>query len=85
MKPEDVMRDLETMAARLAARKCMYMAGVLFQYYDGEFAEETKEARKQAARRYFDLSRQQADELAAQAKPPKELVAPRGIEPLFPE
>jgi hypothetical protein len=43
----------------LAARKCPYMAGVLLQYYDGEFAPETKDARLQAARKYYDLARQQ--------------------------
>jgi hypothetical protein len=64
-KPEEVMRELNAMAEKLAARNCWYMAGVLLQYYDGEFAEETKSARLQAARKYFDASRQQSDDRPA--------------------
>jgi|GEM_PF-1852083 hypothetical protein len=70
-KPDEVFRELEAMAERLTARKCWYMAGVLMQYYDGEFADETKAARLQAARRYFDIARQRDIERETQAATPK--------------
>lgn len=55
--PEEVLRELELMAVRLAERKCTYLAGVLLQYYDGEFAAETAAARRAAAQKYFELGR----------------------------
>lgn len=56
----ELMRELEGMAERLAERKCPYMAATLMQYYDGEFASETKEARMKFAKTYDEMARQQA-------------------------
>lgn len=57
------------MAVDLAARKCPYMAAVLLQYYDGDFALETKDERLKAARIYLDQAREQA--LARESKTPQ--------------
>ena len=54
------MQELEKMAQQLAARKCSYMAAVLLQYYDGDFAMETKEARMKMAQMYRDIAREEA-------------------------
>jgi hypothetical protein len=59
--PDELLREVTQMAERLAERKCVYMAGVLLYYYDGEFAEETKTARQLAAKKYFDLARAQTN------------------------
>ena len=56
--PSEVLKELETMAANLGARKCPYLAAVLLQYYDGDCAAETKEARLQMSRKYLDLARE---------------------------
>ena len=56
------------MAERLVKRKCPYMAAVLVQYYDGEFAVETKEARMTAARKYLDMARDQNVEKSSEPK-----------------
>ena len=57
--PEDVLRELEEMAKRLAARKCFYLAAVLLRDYDGDCAAETKTERLKSAGRYSELSREQ--------------------------
>lgn len=57
--PEELLRNLEEQARRLASQGCPYLAGVLLQYYDGDCAEETKSARLRAAKVYFDLARRQ--------------------------
>ena len=36
--------------------KCLYLARVLLEKYDGNLADETKAARMKAARKYFDLA-----------------------------
>jgi hypothetical protein len=51
-----LLQTLEEKAKRLASSNCPYMAGVILAYYDGEQAEETKDARIAAAKKYFDLS-----------------------------
>ena len=63
------MQELEKMAQQLAARKCSYMAAMLLQYYDGEFALETNESRQKMAKMYRDIAREEiaVRETAAQA------------------
>jgi len=68
-KPEELLRELEARAERLAERKCHYMAGVLLQYYDGEFAADTKDARLRKARHYFEQARVLARDTAPPATP----------------
>ena len=65
---QEVMQELEKMSQQLAARKCSYMAAVLLQYYDGEFALETKEARLKLAQMYRDIAREEAAVREASAK-----------------
>jgi hypothetical protein len=60
--PSELLKELETMAANLASRKCPYLAAVLLQYYDGEFAAETLEARRKIARAYLDQAREQSQD-----------------------
>ena len=67
--PADLLKQLEKMAADLADRKCPYMAAVLLQYYDGDFALETRDERLKAARIYLDQAREQA--LARENKTPQ--------------
>jgi exonuclease VII small subunit len=55
LSTEELLRNLEEKAERLASKQCPYLAAVLLQYYDGERAEETKAARLKAARKYLDL------------------------------
>jgi hypothetical protein len=64
--PADVLKQLGKMAADLADRKCPYMAAVLLQYYDGDFAAETRDERMKAARPYLDQAREQS--LARESK-----------------
>ena len=54
-----VLQNLENEAQRLASYHCFFLAAFLLQYYDGEYAEETKAARSQIARHYFELANQQ--------------------------
>jgi hypothetical protein len=57
---EQFMRELEERAKRLASRNCFYLAATLLEHYDGEHADETKNARLTAARRYLELARNQS-------------------------
>ena len=55
-----VLQELDKMAQQLATRKCFNMAAMLLEYYDGEFALETNEARQKMAKTYRDLAYQEA-------------------------
>jgi hypothetical protein len=57
---EKFFQELEERAKRLASRKCFCLAATLLEYYDGEHADETKDARLIAARRYLELARNQS-------------------------
>lgn len=57
--PQQVLEELEKMATNLGERNCPYLAALVLQYYDGECAAETKEARMISARKYLDMARAQ--------------------------
>ena len=53
-----VLQRLEAEALRLASYQYFFLASFLLHYYDGAYAEETKMARLQLAKRYFDVATQ---------------------------
>ncbi len=63
--PADVLHNLEEEAKHLASQHYLSMAANLLKYYEGDCAEETKVARLELAKRYFDSANQQPEQPAA--------------------
>jgi hypothetical protein len=57
IRADEVLRELESGAAQLAAHGLPYLAYLTLQFYTGECAEETKAARFRRAQIFLDYSR----------------------------